>query len=251
MLLQIFSINMIQKTGVLEVFIFSLLFTNVTNAQSDSLLLAKAINNAKQVYYLGIGDQAAKFNGSQYKGYTESFAEGHPYFRSNFLTKGSIVYDGIKFEGVNLLYDEVLDCVVFQDSTHRIQLVNEKLSEFNIEEASFKRLIKKETDAILKTGYYQVLSAGKINLFEKETKRIIEKISNTNDLLIYFEVRQYFYILLNNKYIEIKRKKDLLNLLKGQEKQLNKLTANAGISFRKNKEAYIKFIIDFLNQRNQ
>lgn len=242
---------MIQKGVTLLFFIFSLLYTNVTIAQTDSLLLTKAINNAQQVYYYGIGDQAAKFNGSQYQGYTASFAEGHPYFKSSALLKGGIVYDGIKFEGINLLYDEVLDCVLFQDSTHRIQLVNEKLSEFNIEESRFKRLVKKEGDAILKTGYYQVLSFGKINLFGKETKSIIEKISNTNELLTYFDVHHYFYVLLNNKYVEVKRKKDILALIQGKEKQVSKLISNAGISFRKNKKEYLQFIVDYLNQRNQ
>jgi hypothetical protein len=244
-------INMIQKGVTLLFFIFSLLYTNISIAQTDSLLLTRAVNNAKQVYYSGIGDQAAKFNGRQYQGYTESFTEGHPYYRSSFLTKGSIVYDGLKFDDLNLLYDEVRDCVVFQDSTHRIQLVNEKLSEFNIEASKFKRLVKKEGDAIIKTGFYQILSEGKATLYKKETKRIIEKINNTNDLLIYFEIQHNYYVLLNNKYLELKRKKDILALIQGKEKQVIKLLSNAGIGFRKNKEGYLQFIVDYLNQRNQ
>jgi hypothetical protein len=56
---------------------------------------------------------------------------------------------------------------------------------------------------------------------------------------------------LNNKYLELKRKKDILAIIQGKEKQVIKLLSNAGIGFRKNKEGYLQFIVDYLNQRNQ
>ena len=73
----------------------------------DSIILKNAINNTIQIYHNGIGDQAAKFNGSQYQGYTVSFSDGHPYFKADVLAKGKIVYDGVLFENVNLLYDSL------------------------------------------------------------------------------------------------------------------------------------------------
>ena len=63
-----------------------------------------AINNSIQIYHNGIGDQAAKFNGSQYQGYTVSFSDGHPYFKADVLAKGKIVYDGVLFENVNVKF---------------------------------------------------------------------------------------------------------------------------------------------------
>ena len=130
---------------VLIIISFSTL-SHAQNSNQDSIFLKTAIENTVQIYYNNIGEQAAKFNGVQYPGYTVSFADGHPYFKENALNKGSILYDGVLFKDVNLLYDEVADCVVFQDSTHRIQLINEKLKSFSIANDQFERIEKNRED---------------------------------------------------------------------------------------------------------
>ena len=242
---------MIQKGAAALFFIFSLLYTNITIAQADTLIKDKAVSKAQQVYFNGIGDQAAKFNGSQYQGYLASFQDGHPYFKYDYLSKGSITYDGLKFDNLNLLYDEVIDCVVFQDNTHRIQLVNERLSEFSIEEYNFERLVKKNNSPLINTGFYQVLSKGKINLYKKETKRLIDKITNTNELTVLFEVHQYYYILQGNQFFQINRKKDLLQFFTSKDPQIIKWIKSSGLNFRKQKESSFKKVIDYYNQQNQ
>ena len=240
---------MIQKGAAL--IIFSLLYTNITIAQADTLIKDKAVSKAQQVYLNGIADQAAKFNGSQYQGYLVSFQDGHPYFKFDYLSKGSITYDGLIFENLNLLYDEVLDCVVFQDNTHRIQLVNERLSEFSIEGYNFERLVKKDNSSLINTGFYQVLSKGKINLYKKETKRIIDKITNTNELTVLFEVHQYYYILQGDQFYPINRKKDLIKHFSASDPKFTKWIKSSDLNFRKDKERFLTKVIDYYNLQNQ
>jgi len=242
---------MIQKGAAALFFIFSLLYTNITTAQTDTLIKDKAVSKAQQVYFNGIGDQAAKFNGSQYQGYLVSFQDGHPYFKFDYLSKGSIIYDGLIFENLNLLYDEVLDCVVFQDNTHRIQLVNERLSEFSIEGYNFERLVKKDNSPLINTGFYQVLSKGKINLYKKETKRIIDKITNTNELTVLFEVHQYYYILQGGQFYPINRKKDLIKHFSVIDPKFIKWIKSTDLNFRKDKERSLTKVIDYYNLQNQ
>jgi hypothetical protein len=242
---------MIHKQGFLLFFIFSLLYTNITTAQTDTLIKDKAVSKAQQVYFNGIADQAAKFNGSQYQGYLVSFQDGHPYFKFDYLSKGSITYDGLIFENLNLLYDEVLDCVVFQDNTHRIQLVNERLSEFSIEGYNFERLVKKDNSPLINTGFYQVLSKGKINLYKKETKRIIDKITNTNELTVLFEVHQYYYILQGDQFYPINRKKDLIKHFSVSDPKFIKWIKSTDLNFRKDKERSLTKVIDYYNLQNQ
>ena len=145
--------------SIVFIIIFFSTLSHAQNSNKDSILLKAAIENTLQVYYNNIGEQAAKFNGVQYPGYTVSFADGHPYFKINALNKGSILYDGVLFKDVDLLYDEVADCIVLQDSTHRIQLINEKLKSFTILEDQFERIEKNELKKVnIATGFYQILS---------------------------------------------------------------------------------------------
>jgi len=239
---------------LLVIGMFTFCFAKQLNAQlnnKDSVFLKKSIQNTIQVYHNGIGDQAAKFNGSQYQGYTVSFSDGQPYFKANILSKGSIVYDGILFENVNLLYDEVKDCVIIQDSTHRIQLVNERLSAFNVQESNFERLQKKENSPLLASGFYEVLTKGKMSLYKKETKRMIDKFSNVNELAVLFEIHHYYYIRKGDSFFEIKKKKDLFKLLADQESALTKFISNERLNYRKGKDLMLTKVIDYYNQLNQ
>ncbi len=230
------------------------LLTITLNAQlnsKDSAFLKQAKQNAIQVYHNGIGDQAAKFNGSQYQGYTVSFSDGHPYFKANILSKGSIVYDGVLFENVNLLYDEVADCVVLQDSTHRLKLVDERLSSFSVQESNFERLSKKENSPLLITGFYEVLSKGKWSLYKKETKKMIDKFSNANELAVLFEIHHYYYLKKGDEFFEIKKKKDLFKLLADNEPAITKYIAEERLNYRKAKDLMLTKVIDYYNYLNQ
>jgi hypothetical protein len=239
---------------LLVIGMFTFCFAKQLNAQlnnKDSAFLKQSIQNAIQAYHNGIGDQAAKFNGSQYQGYTVSFSDGQPYFKANVLSKGSIVYDGVLFENVNLLYDEVADCVVLQDSIHRIKLVNERLSAFTVQESNFERLQKIENSALLATGFYEVLTKGKMSLYKKETKKMIDKFSNANELAVLFEIHHYYYIRKGDSFFEIKKKKDLFKVLADQENAISKYISDEHLNYRKAKDIMLTKVIDFYNFLNQ
>jgi hypothetical protein len=241
------------KYWIANVFIFIQLicFHQNTTAQlnaKDSIFYHKAIQYTANAYYQNIGDQATKYNGSQYPGYTVSFSDGHPYFRANVLSKGSITYDGIQFDNVSILFDEVMGCVVLQDSSHRIQLVNERLSNFNIHDCNFERLIKKDNDALLSTGFYQVLVKGNTSLYKREIKKMVDKYSNSNELAILFEVKEYYYILKNGKYHEINTKQDLLKQLGDRDTEINEFTKEQQLNFRKEKQGFMTKVIAYYNQ---
>jgi hypothetical protein len=224
------------------------------NAQlksKDSALLKQAIQNTIQFYHEGIGDQAAKFNGTQYQGYTVSFSDGQPYFKANVLSNGSIIYDGVLFENVKLLYDEVADCVVLQDSIHRIQLVNERLSAFRVQESNFERLVKKENSPLHSTGFYEVLTKGKTTLYKKETKKMIDKFSNANELAVLFEIHHYYYIQKGDQLFEIKKKKDLFKILSDQENAITKFITEERLNYRKAKDLMLTKVIEYYNNLNQ
>ena len=248
---------MLNQKRLFKLLIFvlvSLLHINVYSqiSSKDSLFLKKAIYNTKQVYYHQIGDQAAKFNGSQYPGYTVSFSDGHPYFKANALTQGSILYDGVYFDKVQLMYDEVADCVVLQDSIHRIQLVAEKLKSFSILDDRFERLEKASiNDPVIEGGFYQVLASGKVTLYKKETKQMIDKFTNSTELAVLFEIHEKYYLLKDNHFYRINNKKTLYTLLDNKNRALIQYTKKASLSYRKDKDKMLTSVVDYYNSINQ
>ncbi len=221
-------------------------------SNKDSLLYKTAIENTQQVYYKNIGDQATKYNGSQYQGYTVSFSDGQPYYKIDALRQGTILYNGVLFKDVQLLYDEIADCVILQDSAHRIKLVNEKLKSFSILEDRFERLEKdNDNNPIIGTGFYQVLTTGKAALYKKETKKMIDKFTNSTELSVLFEIHEYYYIKKSGRFFEIKNKKSLYSILGEKAKELMQYTKKEKLNYRKEKDLMLTSVVDYYNKLSQ
>lgn len=242
---------MLKKFLFIIVFIASLSPLNTLHAQlsiKDSLVHTAAVKNLVATYHKNIGDQTGKYNGSQNAGYTVSFYEGHPYFFLHELSKGSITYDNVVFDNVELLYDEVKDWVILQDSTHRIQLVSERLQGFTVFNQPFIRLEKDANTPIVTSGFYQVLYDGEIKLYKKEVKIITEKFTNTPELKVLFEKVFYYYIKKGNRFYPIVKKKDFLQLLKDKDKELNNFISKERLNFRKDKDNTLIKLVAFYDQ---
>jgi hypothetical protein len=214
----------------------------------DSSLLKSSINNALSFYDQNIGEQAGKFNGSQNIGYPQGAIEKNPYFQSSIFSKGYIIYNQVYYPNVNLLYDEVADLVVLQDSSHKIELISEKLEGFGIRDHKFQYLVKKDANSnnLLRTGFYQVLVDGAVSLYKKETKKLTEKIVGS-DLTYVIETSTYYYLLKQNKYTELQSKKTIFHLLKDKEKELRKYAKTQHLNYRKDKDNMLSNVVEYYN----
>ena len=235
----------------LSVFAITFIVYGSINAQlssKDSSLLNTSIRNVFSYYDLNIGEQSAKFNGSQNKGYSTAILEKNPYYIYSDLDKGFIVYEHILYDNLSLIYDEVADIVVLQDSSHKIELISEKLNSFGIHDAQFKYLARNETTSsdLLKNGFYQVLVDNKTSLFKKETKKISEQIVG-DELNYQIETSTYHYILKGNQYHEIQSQNAILRLLKDKEKELKRFIKTKHLSYRKDKDNMLKEVVEYYN----
>ena len=237
---------------ILCLFTILVLFSaNPTYAQlsaKDSSLLKSSIKNVLEFYDQNIGEQSGKFNGSQNVGYLAAVIEKNPYFETTNFTKGSIVYDQVYYNNVYLLYDEAADLVILQDSSHRIELISEKLEAFSIADHKFQYLNKDNANAsaLLKTGYYQVLVDNKTSLFTKETKKITEKIQG-NELNYTIGSSNYYYIKKAGRYFEIENKKGFFRLLKDKEKELKRYIKTQHLNYRKDKINTLSNVVEYYN----
>jgi peptide subunit release factor RF-3 len=149
---------------------------------------------------------------------------------------------------VNLLYDEAADLVVLQDSSHKIELISEKLDGFGIGDSKFQYLEKKDANStdLLRTGFYQLLVEGSVSLYKKESKKITEKIVG-NELSYIIETSTYYYLLKQNRYTEIQSKKTIFRLLKDKEKELKKFAKTQHLNYRKDKDNMLSNVVENYN----
>jgi hypothetical protein len=229
------------------------LFYSITSLKAqlsskDSSLLRSSINHVLSLYDQNIGEQSGKFNGSQNIGYPNGVIEKNPYFQSPNFIKGYILYNQVYYPNVNLLYDESADLVVLQDSSHKIELIPEKLDGFGIGNSKFQNLVRKDanSNALLRTGFYQVLAEGKTILYKKESKKISEKIVG-NELTYQIESSNYYYLFNNNRYSEIQSKKTIFHLLKDKEKDLKRYVKTQHLNYRKDKDNMLSNVVEYYN----
>lgn len=223
-------------------FTLSSSYSSAQLSANDSIFFKKVIDNTKAVYFESLGDQSGLFNGSQYAGYAFTFKDGgHPFFYSDVFLKGSIVYDNLMYTQASLLYDEVAEVLLFQDATHRIQLIGERVSRFSVLDHNFIRIVKDSAKrTLVSTGFYQLLYEGNITVLKKEVKSIREVlISNTEGVYRYIDAKKYYYIIKNNEYYPIKRKKSALELYKDRRKEMQLYIKRNKLNYKTNPDIFL------------
>jgi len=230
------------KACSLLLIVIILMHSNV-NAQLDKQ------RNTVSFYFENLGDQSVLLNGTKYLGYPNYFKEGHPFYISNALQIGQIVYDHVQFENVKLQYDLVQDAIIFQDSIHRIQLINDKVEKFIILDQTFIRIEKDSQNTILhSSGFYNLLHDGNLKFIVKYIKTKKEAIVNTNELLGRFESSSFYYIKKNNQYHTINGKKDLFNLFRDKKGKITSYVKSLGFKYREDPENYILKVASYYDQ---
>ena len=216
----------------------------------DSLVYKNAVKNVIEVYHQNITDQSGLLNGSLYKGHKFfRYNEGHPFFTKNTYAKGAIVYDQVAYNNIDMLYDQVDDVVIVQDSPRQIQLVSERINEFSLYGSRFVRIENDNPQSLLiGTGFYKALYVGHSSLYKKEIKLAREKIYNSSELFITYELNSYYYIKKENTYYEIKKVNDLLRLFKDKRKELEQYIDEAKLNFKKDKDNMLTKVVDYYEQ---
>ena len=143
--------------------------------QEDSIFYQSALAHTISIYFNRLGDQSPLYNGSVYAAYEYNFKTGTPYFPTINFSKGSVVYDGITFDSLSLLYEDLRQLLITKRESLLLQLVNERISAFIISGHSFIRLVADSTNkGISRTGFYEVLYPGKSQALKETLKSITE-----------------------------------------------------------------------------
>jgi len=205
------------------------------SAHSDSSSQRNAFNNAVSTFYASVGNESPIYNGPEYYFYDPNI-KGNAYFSDiNAFTDGVVNYDGVFYNGVQMIYDLYKDevAVLLYNHFSKFSLVSEKVKSFDFLGHHFKNIVN---DTIydrdnLKSGFYDELYNGKTEVLVKRAKDIQANTSGVNGLENYFNYKKDYYFRKGRIYYSISGKGSLLNVLKDKKKELQQYIRANNIKF--------------------
>jgi len=241
--------RMTSQPGCFFIFLAGILpFALKAQQPTDSLETIAGVEHAIQLYHSFLSPETALYNGIEYVYYAQVPKDGHPFFDNAGFAKGNLVYNGVRYNNVELLYDVVRDEAIIHTTGYvsKMQLLKERVSAFSIGSRNFVRHVQDSISGSPKTGFYHVLYEGGIVLYQKKIKTMQEKIS-TNQLEWYILETTDYYLKKENKWYTVNRKGAILSALKDKKKELQQLIKQQHLDIRNNKEEALKQIVAYYN----
>lgn len=239
------------KTAQVALVLLLILFLRPGNTRAQSAFTQDstnpAIEHALNIYAATTGNQAGYYNGVQYKRYPNFIHSGHTFFIVDSLIEGTLVYDGVKYGGVKLQYDEWGDQLVTTDvqGTNLVQLYKGKVSAFSIGTHMFVNNTTNDPGA----GYYRVLYNGKSTILVKEKKIVQEKHGETNaETVRTVDVTIDYYLKTTKGFQKFNRLSTLLQLFGNQRKAVAGYIRDKNLKYRHDKENVFYQAVAFYDQ---
>ncbi|GAB3994356.1 hypothetical protein GCM10028807_31930 [Spirosoma daeguense] len=198
-------------------------------ADSSSIKIAR--NAVVRSYNQAMYRQSHIYEGDEYIIHDHRI-KVHPYYVAENLQTGTVLYNGINYENVLMLYDIVRDELAVQppDGAYRLRLRNEKIARFSFDKHTFTRIVADSATGI-RTGFYELLHDGKVKALAKRQKEVLEDIS-TGVYKGEYLPKDRFYVFKDNTYHEVKTKSSLLRLFPDQSKELRKFIRTNKLKFK-------------------
>jgi hypothetical protein len=218
------------------VFLFTESASAQPNTTADSIRLTAAIHSAARQYQDFLSVAAPLYSGPQYVEYYLQIQQGQPFFLNTEFLTGNILYDHILYENVSLKYDMVQSRIVLKNAsgTFRISPSNDKIDSFSIQNHSFIKLEKNNTNpSVPKNGFYEVLyTDGRISLLKKETKQIQEDLKNWSSAAVRYILSSVdYYIKDGNTFTSVRKKKQILEYVKTRKIELRQFIRKKDLDF--------------------
>jgi hypothetical protein len=229
-------------TGFLRTLLLTCLVLYLGNARAqqslpDDSVSRIALAHAIQSYHDFMGNQALVYNGIEHSDY--QVMKGHPYFEAEGVRKGSVIYDGILYDDMPMLYDLVRDqVVIYNFSGDPISLSGERVKVFTLPGHLFINS---------PTGYYDLLCSGTVTLLCKRIKIIEESIVDLSIVYTALE-KDRFYIIKGGVHYPVGNLNSLLALLKDKRKEIRQDLRKKKIKYRKDPERALVSAVQYYNQ---
>lgn len=214
------------------------LLTELPAERRTDSTVQQAKEYALNIYHLFLGEQSAIYNGNANISY-DPLMRGHAFFKIDSLVNGTITYEGILYRDMPLLYDLVLDQpILLNEDGYLIGLLNRNVRDFFLSGHHFINT---------RTGFYDLLSQGRLTLMAKRIKRIEESIEGMT-LIHTIVPKDFFYVIKDSVTTELSNERSLLVLVADKKKEVKQFIRTNKIKFRKDPEHAIIAITGYYNQ---
>jgi hypothetical protein len=207
-----------------------------------------AYQQAVSVYNSAFQSQLRLFNGREYTEYNKVFLDGQPYYLTTTWLNAKVDYDGNAYDSVQVMYNLVTDelIVLNSDGTSKIRLLKDRVASFDIDGHHFVNVAADSMRTNLQKGFYDVVADGHTTMLVRRTKLIETLLSSTVEYRVSSKDR--YYLRINDKYVQVRTKNDVLNALGDKKKELRQFIKANKIRFRRNPELGMQQIVTFYNQ---
>ncbi len=217
--------NLFTKKKMINFFLVSFLIINTFSLQSQTN--SDRINNYNWFdSKIGI-ENTGIYNGIIYKEKFRTENGNHKYYLTSQFINGNIIYNGQPYYNVEMKYDIYEDNLIIKlhdESEYSIiQLINDKVDEFSINNHKFLKISEKHenffNEAI--SGFYEISYQSKhLKLLKKHIKSRKERIVG-NFVYSQFKDESEYFIFFNDGYYKINSKKYLIKLFPELKKNIN------------------------------
>lgn len=186
------------------------------------------------------------YNGRLFYTYASSI-EGHAFYTTKDWYTGSVLYDGVWYRDLTMMYDLLKDAIIVKHPNGvPITLYSERIQQFNIAGSYFVRL-GVDKDKVIRPGFYQVMAAGDVTLYARRSKLIEERIVG-NEIERKFIDNNHFYAYTNDSYTWLKKPKTLLSLLNEKKQKVTQYMSAQKVSYKREPERAMLMIAEYNNQ---
>lgn len=167
-----------------------------------------------------------------------------PYFKNTAFTRGTIVYDKVKYENQMLAYDVSSDKLVLEDVNY-IEVVKKLVDYFTINGDTL--FYKGDHAGGIPAGYYErIYGSDKIPAVAKHSKYLKEVMRGTLMERNYQEtIRYYVAVPGSENYRDIRSEKDLLNINRDFKKEAKALLRSRSLKFKTRPKDTIQTVLQF------
>ncbi|MBW7466966.1 hypothetical protein ABID22_001056 [Pontibacter aydingkolensis] len=162
------------------------------------------------------------------KTYTD--VRGSAYLYDTWMTGSVTTGKGVTYEGVQLMYDQMADELMFKSEKGEAKTFIDPISEFSIRsgksDLKFKERVFRRgfipVDGANPYAFYEVLADGPTQLLKRTSKKIFEELPYGSSTKVKtFESDSHYYIAKNDKLVKVKNdKKAILKALPDKKTEL-------------------------------
>lgn len=220
-----------------------MLFSINVKAQGNS-------NYTKLIYETDTfyGDNDLIHSGEIYRP-EHAYAKGHPYFLTNAYFPVMATVKGNSFKNVTAKYNIETDQLIllspdYTNSVRMIAIKQNGIDSFKIDNHLFVNISNYDSSKTLR-GYYELVYSGKKSFFIKYSKKFINTYNDLSPNGFYSVVKTSFFIYDGVRFINVRSKKEFLQLCNVNKIAVKKYIRANRIRFLKSSSVQLKMLMQY------